>query len=131
MNITGSGLALSSSTVKLDNGGSLNFGGTPNARRRGTLTFTEGSINLTKRSKLTIAAAVTLQGTEADVYNTNLNANSARSTTWEQSTPAQAAARYFRSRAALAAPGPMTARSRPPPAAISTWTVPGPTTPAR
>ncbi len=76
VNIAGSGLALSGGSVKIDNGGSLDFGSGQALSGTGTASFTEGSINVSASGKLTIAAGVTLQGGENDFYNTDLNADS-------------------------------------------------------
>ena len=76
VNITGSGLTLSGATINIGNGGSLNFSGTETLGGTGNVTFTEGSVNVTNSGKLTIAAGITLQGSENDAYNTNLNASS-------------------------------------------------------
>ena len=73
----GSGLTLSGGTVHIDNGGRLNFSGTQSLLGTGTVSFTEGSINVTSSGgALTIAAGIMIDGKEGDIYNTNLNAGS-------------------------------------------------------
>ena len=51
LNIMGSGLTLSGGTVRIDNGGRLNFSGTQSLLGTGTVSFTEGSINVTSSGR--------------------------------------------------------------------------------